>query len=77
MGLPLTTESLDSIDESLRSHYVEDNGKFRLDLDGYEDPTNLKSALQKERDAAKNAQKALSEMTSEYAGIDAEQHDNS
>ena len=47
MGLPLTTESLDSIDESLRSHYVEENGKFRLDLDGYEDPTNLKSALQK------------------------------
>ena len=73
MGLPLTTESLDSIDESLRSHYVEENGKFRLDLDGYEDPTNLKSALQKERDAAKNAQKALSEMTSKYAGIDADQ----
>ena len=73
MGLPLTIESLDSIDESLRSYYVEDNGKFRLDLDGYEDPTNLKSALQKERDAAKNAQKALSEMTSKYAGIDADQ----
>lgn len=57
MPLPFTVDAIDTIPEAQRSLYKETNGKFVLDVDGYEDPANLKSALQKERDAAKNATK--------------------
>lgn len=58
MPLQLIVDSLDTVPEPLRPNYVKaDDGKFRLDLDGYEDPSNLKSALQKEREAAKAATK--------------------
>lgn len=56
MALPFTVETLDSVPEAMRDAYVEDNGKYRLDLDGYEDPSGLKSALDKERKTAKEAQ---------------------
>lgn len=55
MALPFIVDTLDSIPESVRDQYKESDGKFRLDLDGYEDPSSLKSALQKEREAAKQA----------------------
>jgi len=73
MALPLTTDSLDSLDESVRSLYVEENGKFRLDIDGYEDPANLKTALQKERDAAKEAKRKLTaaeQFQAQFEGLD-------
>ena len=57
MALPFTVDAIDSVPEAQRGLYKESNGKFVLDVDGYEDPTNLKSALQKERDAAKAATK--------------------
>jgi hypothetical protein len=57
MPLPFQVESIDAVPEAQRSLYKETNGKFVLDVDGYEDPTNLKSALQKEREAAKTATK--------------------
>lgn len=55
MPLPLIVDSLDAVPEPLRANYVQADGKFRLDVDGYEDPTNLKSALEKERKAARDA----------------------
>ena len=55
MALKIEVDSLDAIPETSRSLYVEKDGKFRLDLDGYEDPAGLKSALQKERETAKLA----------------------
>jgi hypothetical protein len=56
MPLPFTVEALDKIPEALRTQYVKtDDGKFRLDLDGYEEPTALKSALDKERTNARDA----------------------
>lgn len=58
MPLPLIVDSIDSVPEPLRANYVQhEGGKYRLDLEGYEDPANLKSALQKEREAAKAAAK--------------------
>jgi len=60
MSLKLNVETLDAIPESLRPLYKEDGGKFRLELEGYEDPVGLKSALQKERDAARAANKQAS-----------------
>lgn len=53
MALKLTVESLDGLDDSVKSLYKEDNGKYRLDLDGYEDTTGLKA----QRDALLNEKK--------------------
>jgi hypothetical protein len=61
MALPLLVDDLDTVPEALRDNYKPaDGGKFRLDLDGYEDPAGLKSALDKERRAAKDASKKAS-----------------
>lgn len=47
--LKLVVDSLDDLDETARTLYVERDGKFHLDVDGVEDTSGLKSALQKER----------------------------
>ena len=72
MALPFIVDSLDSIKEEHRALYVEVDGKFRLDLDGYEDPKGLKSALQSERDAAKIAKQELKNLQTQFEGIDPE-----
>ena len=75
MALPLITDSLDSLDEGVRNLYVEEDGKFRLDIDGYEDPTGLKTALQKEREAARDAKRRAQEaeqFKSQFEGLDVE-----
>lgn len=59
MPLPFAVDSIDAIPETQRDLYKESNGKFVLDVDGYEDPTNLKSALAKERKAAADAAKQV------------------
>lgn len=61
MALKLTVESLDGLDDSVKSLYKEDNGKFRLDLDGYEDTTGLKA----QRDALLNEKKEAQRKTKE------------
>lgn len=53
MALKLTVDSLDGLDDGVKSLYKEENGKFRLDLDGYEDTTGLKA----QRDALLNEKK--------------------
>lgn len=54
MALKLTVDSLDSVPEALHGEYEEHDGKFRLKVDGLEDTSGLKSALDKERKAAKD-----------------------
>jgi hypothetical protein len=56
MALQFLVDKLDTIPEPQRGLYAKtEDGKFRLDLDGYEDPAGLKSALDKERRAARDA----------------------
>ena len=57
MALQLVIDSLESVAEPMRGLYQPDGDKFRLDVAGIEDTTGLKSALQKEREAAKTATK--------------------
>jgi DNA-binding transcriptional MerR regulator len=58
MALKFTVDSLDSIPEPQRALYAKtEDGKWRLDLDGYEDPTGLKRALDAERDQKRDAVK--------------------
>ena len=64
MALPFSTDSIDTIPEEHRGLYKQDGEKYVLDLTGYEDPIGLKSALQKEREAAKTATKQASAWAS-------------
>lgn len=57
MPLPFTVDAIDTVPEAQRSLYKEANGKFVLDVEGYEEPTGLKTALQSERTARSNAEK--------------------
>ena len=56
MALKLTLDSLDGVDEAIKSLYVEQDGKFKLAVDGLEDTSGLKSALEKERKARRDAE---------------------
>ena len=55
MGLKLSVDSLDAIEENLRPLYEEKDGKFVLSVDGYEDPTPTKKALE----SARRAERAM------------------
>lgn len=57
MPLPFSVDKLDSLPEAQRALYKESNGKFVLDVDGYEEPTGLKSALTAERTARATAER--------------------
>lgn len=59
MALPLIVDSLEEVDAAFRGEYVKDGEKFRLDLDGYEDPAELRKTLQKERKGHKEKTKLL------------------
>lgn len=71
MGLPLTVDNLDAIPEAARSFYVQkDGGKYALDAEGVEDPTPLKTALQKERAEREKYEKQIGK----YKDIDPEKY---
>lgn len=57
MALDLIVDALDAVPEALRSLYVPSGEKFKLDVSGVEDTTGLKSALEAERKAAREAGK--------------------
>lgn len=59
MPLQLTVDSLDSVPETLRDEYEQDGDKFRLKVEGLEDTTGLKSALEKERKSRSELEKKV------------------
>lgn len=75
MDLSFQIASLDDVPDAIKQSYIEDgSGGYRLKVSGYEDPAKLKNALQKERDAAKNAKNALAEIEKRYDGVDPEKY---
>jgi hypothetical protein len=64
MALPFSVDSIETIPETQRNLYKEMNGKFTLDIEGYEDPVNLKSALEKERTTARELDKQTKQWKS-------------
>lgn len=48
-ALKLTLDTLEGIDDAIKPLYVEKDGKFSLAVEGIEDTSGLKTALQKER----------------------------
>ncbi len=72
MALAMLLDSIEDLDESQKTLYKEVNGKYQLDLEGYEDPAGLKSALEKERLSAKESNKLVKELQLKYKDIDPE-----
>jgi hypothetical protein len=70
MALALSVAKLDDVAEAVRGLYVEKDGKFQLDVDGIEDTSGLKSALQAERKAVKDAKDAAKALEEKFAGLD-------
>lgn len=64
MALKLTVDSLDGLDDAQKAFYVEKDGRFTLDVDGMEDTSGLKSALEKERRQAKELARKVSKWES-------------
>ena len=73
MALALTVDKIDAVPEALRTLYAEHEGKFKLQVDGLEDTTGLKTALEKERQAVKDAKaaskQALADALKPYEGL--------
>lgn len=60
MALKYEVDDIETVDEGVRGLYAEHNGKFRLNVEGVpkgEDTSGLKSALQKERERAKQVER--------------------
>ena len=58
MSLKAILDNLDGLSDELKGFYeAGDDGKYRVKVEGLEDSSGLKSALQKERDARKENKK--------------------
>lgn len=67
--LELVVDSLEKVPEAFKAEYTKgEDGKFRLNVNGVEDVSGLKSALQKERENVKE----LKSKYAAYEGIDPE-----
>lgn len=67
MGLKAVLDSLEGLDAGLHSLYIKGaDGKYKLDAEGFEDTSGLKSALEKERKNAQDAEKARKQLEDEY-----------
>lgn len=61
MALKFEVEKLDEIPEELQPLYTENNGKFRLQVEGIDPADELKRALAAERQESKSAKAKLAE----------------
>jgi len=66
-------DSLEGVDAGLQSFYTKtDDGKYRLQVEGLDDGSALKTALQKERESKRDAEKRLNDLMKQFEGIDPE-----
>lgn len=72
-ALSMTVDDIETVPEGNRPLYVERDGKFHLDVSGIEDTAGLKSALEKERIAAREARQARQALETRFSGIDPDQ----
>lgn len=66
--LKFILDSIADLDPAVQALYVQDGGKYRLDIDGYQDPAALLRAKQHEKEAhqaTKDQLKALKEQVDE------------
>ena len=65
LKLKLTSQEFAALEEPMKSLYTESNGEFLLGVEGLEDTAGLKTALAKERLAAKEYEK----MAKQFQGL--------
>ena len=70
MTLEFIVDTIDAVPEASRKFYAEVEGKFHLDKELADNIKGLKSALDKEKIAAKTKEKELADFRAQYAGID-------
>lgn len=72
MALKAVLDSLDGVPEALHEHYKKDDasGKYRLEADGVEDVSGLKSALEKERTGHKTMAQQLKDLKEQLGDLD-------
>src|SRR4051812_38434222 len=73
VALEVTKEEHAKLPKDVQALYAEKDGKLRLDGVEIEDTSGLKSALDKEREARKLADKALKDLTKKFEGLDADE----
>ena len=74
MALPIEVDSLDGLDESLHEHYVEVDGKWRLD--GVPNTATLEDTMKKERKRANDLEKKYKDVDpDEYNRLRQEEQD--
>lgn len=66
-------ETLDGLDDAIKGLYVEQDGRFVLDAD-IPDVSGLKSALEKERKAARDAESRRKAFEDKYSGVDPDKY---
>lgn len=74
-ALPLQIEdkaAFEKLPEPQRALYKEDGGKWKLEVEGLEDTSALKGALENERKGRKEDMRKLKEQLKQYEGIDPE-----
>lgn len=72
MKLKMKLDNLDGLDESLHSHYVEKDGAYVLDIDGYEDPAALKRAKDHEKRLRQEAETKVRDLTAKVGELETE-----
>lgn len=64
----------EKLGKDVKALYVEKDGKFHLDLpEGFEDVSQVKGALNKERTAREIAERAAKELAKKFEGLDADE----
>lgn len=69
MPLQYQLDSVDELDDSLKSLYTEQDGKYVLAVEGLDDGKELKEALRKEREERSARQKRIDELEAEKREI--------
>lgn len=62
--------AFDKLPKDVQAQYKEQDGKYTLDVEGMEDNSGLKSALQKERDSVKGFRAQMKELQDQLASWD-------
>lgn len=71
MALKAVLDTLDGLPEGHREFYKKgDDGKFRLDADGFEDLTGLKSALERQKADRKAAEQQFKDLKDRFGDLD-------
>lgn len=73
MALPIKVKSLEEVAEGVREHYAkQSDGTFLLD--GVEDVSGLKNALETERGSVSDLQKKLKALQGQFSDIDVDEY---